>query len=141
VVRDPPKPVPPPDSWEAVPVLTRTSRGKDKDPVTGALTQELNDLHDLLATCFDPAVAARAGGREPLRTQDEVTDQGDTIVLVLQLELSPGAVRVVEAPAASLGGFGEETVACAQDLLRGKVFEAPGNRAAGRRRMQFSLIP
>ncbi|MCM2334799.1 MAG: hypothetical protein NDI82_12745 [Anaeromyxobacteraceae bacterium] len=137
--RGPPRVVPPPDSWEAVPVISARFRGKD--PVAAALSRELADLHDTLTPCFDPAVASRQGGAVPTRTKDEVQEEGDTLVLVLHLEVQQGAVRVVDAPAASSGGASDATIACAQKVLRGKAFEVPGAQAAGRRRMQHALIP
>jgi len=139
IERGPPRVVPPPDSWEAVPVIS--GRFKGKEPVAAAVGRELADLHDTLTPCFDPSVASRQGGAVPTRTKDEVQEEGDTLVLVLHLEVQQGSVRVVDAPVASSGGASDATIACAQGILRGKVFEAPGTKAAGRRRMQFSLIP
>jgi len=135
----PPRVAPPPDSWEAVPVISGRVRGKD--PVAAALGRELADLHDTLTTCFDPAVAAQHGSATPTRTRDEVQEETDATVLVLHLEVQAGTVRVVDAPAASMGGASDATVACAQAILRGKVFEAPGGRAGGRKRLQYSLVP
>lgn len=139
IERGPPRVVPAPDSWEAVPVVSGRARGKDA--VAAAVVRELADLHDTLTPCFDPAVAARQGGATPTRTLDEVQEEGDTTVLVLQLEVQRGSVRVVDAPVASSGGASDATIACAQAILRGKVFEAPAARAPGRRRMQYALIP
>jgi hypothetical protein len=107
-----------------------------------AVGRELNDLHETLSTCFDPAVAARFGSARITEGKGEESeeDQGTT-VFVLQLETRANAVSVADAPVQARGGASDETLACAQATLRGKLFEAPGARPGERRRLQYRLIP
>jgi hypothetical protein len=138
--RGPARVEPPKDSWEAVGITS--SRGRPGDKAMAAVGRELNDLHETLSGCFDPATAARFGsaGITEVKGEEAEEDLGTT-VFVLQLETRRDAVRVVDAPVQARGGASEETVACVQATLRGKTFEAPGTRGGERKRLQYRLIP
>ena len=62
-------------------------------------------------------------------------------VLTLELETRRGEVRIAEAQVQSWGGASEPIVACARDVLRGKVVAAPVAQPGRRLRMPFTLNP
>jgi len=138
VEREPPRPPPPPGSWEAVPVAARPGA---LGPLGAALGRELNDLHDQLAACFDEDSQARHGVQPVSQAAGESQDDVGGAVLILQLEASSGQVRVVDAPVEARGGASDGLIACAQRVLRGKVFEAPTDRQSGRFRLLLTLTP
>ncbi|HET9554709.1 MAG TPA: hypothetical protein VFP50_17210, partial [Anaeromyxobacteraceae bacterium] len=139
VVVDPPPPAPPKGSWEAVPLSPRPAA---LGPLGAAVGRELNELAPQLSACFDEEVQARHGtaGVTAVRDAAPQADQGTT-VLVLELEAQAGAVRIVDAPVETRGGASDGLIACAQRVLRGKVFDAPGARPGARHRMLHPLLP
>ncbi len=139
VVREAPPAPPPAGSWEAVPLSPRPA---GLGPMGAALGRELNDLQPALSACFDEEVQARHGAAPVTRTAEAAPDDVGVTVLVLELEAGGGTVRVVDAPVESRGGASDGLIACAQRVLRGKVFEAPvGPRQGGRHRVLFPLSP
>jgi hypothetical protein len=139
VVVDAPPPAPPAGSWEAVPLSPRASA---LGPLGAAVGRELNELQPQLAACFDEEVQARHGaaGVTAVRDLAPQADQGTT-VLVLELETQAGAVRIADAPVEARGGASDGLLACAQRVLRGKVFDAPGAHAGARHRLLHPLLP
>ena len=135
-----PEPLPPdPDSWEAVPAAARPSALGRIGPV---MNNELANLQPSLAQCLDEETQARNGQFPVSRTLDGRTpDENERTLLVLQLELTPGQIRIVDAPVESQGRSSDGRVACAQRLLRGHVIRTPVVRSAGRARMVLPLTP
>jgi len=130
---------PPPGSWEAVPL---TSRAKSLGRQGGLIQARLNDLQDDLRKCFQADVQARHGGAAISTVRDaQPMDEAGSLVLVLQLEGQAGSVRVVDAPVETRGGAGDELIACAQNLLRGRVLDVPGAAAGTKYRLLFPLAP
>lgn len=130
---------PPPGSWEAVPVTAKAkSLGRVGAAVTGALASLKNDIR----ACFQADVAARQGSSAVTTTADTFTpDEAGQTVLHLQLELQQDAVRIADAPVETKGDAADETIACAQALLRGRTFKVPGARAGERQRLRYVLTP
>jgi hypothetical protein len=129
-----PAPAPAAGSWEATPMVGRLA---SLGPLAAAIRSGLQDLEPRLSECFDRP--DRAG---PVRTAADAAEgavMGPT-VLVLQLETRDGEVRVVDAPVATRGETDDGVVACAQRVLRGRTFPAPGARAGARHRVLHPLI-
>ncbi len=124
-------------TWEAVPVVARASA---LGPVGGAVGRGLIALQPQLAACFDPASEVRFARQDftSVRDAEPMEDQGATI-LVLQLDVAPGKVTVVDAPLETRGEASDAVIVCAQRLLRGRTFELPGMQASGRYRMLHPL--
>jgi hypothetical protein len=132
---------PPRGSWEAVPVVARPSA---LGPLGGAIGRGLNELQPKLAACFDEDTQARFGREGYTRARDaETMDEQGTTVLVLQIETGRDEAHVVDAPVETRGRASDGLIACAQRVLRGQQFSAPGVKvAAGQRfRMLHSLTP
>lgn len=129
--------VPPAGTWEAIPVVARASA---LGPVGGAVGRGLIALQPQLAACFDPAAEVRFARQDftSVRDAEPMEDQGATI-LVLQLDVAPGKVTVVDAPLETRGEASDAVIVCAQRLLRGRTFELPGMQASGRYRMLHPL--
>lgn len=139
LVQGPPPPKPPEGSWEAVPQAARASA---LGPVVGgAVGRGLNGLQPLLSACFDEVTQARHGQTPYTTTQDAqpLEDYGTTI-LVLELETGQGVVRIADAPVETRGGASDGLIACAQRVLRGRSFEAPGALPGNRHRLLFTLM-
>ncbi len=138
-VYDLPPPPPPEGSWEAVPAAARASA---LGPVGGAVGRGLNEIRDKVSACFDEDVQARHGLEAFTRTRDAqpLPDTGTT-VLVLQIETGSEEARIVDAPLETRGGASDGLVACAQRVLRGRSFEAPGALAGERFRLLYPLLP
>jgi hypothetical protein len=109
--------------------------------VGGAVHRALLELKDTLDVCFDEDVQARHGGVAVTRTRDNapIEEDGQTTILMLQLETQWGAVRVVDAPVETQGPASDGLIACAQRILRRQVIEVPGVKAGQRYRVLFSL--
>jgi hypothetical protein len=133
-------PPPPPDSWQAVPIA---AKAKALGPVGGGIARALRDMQDDFRACFTADTAARKGSEAVSTTNDAFQpDETGGTALVLQLEMQRDAVRVVDAPMETRGGASEETISCAQSLLRGRVLKVPGSKAGGgRQRLRFMLSP
>jgi hypothetical protein len=139
VEREAPPPPPPKGSWEAVPVAARAGA---LGPLGAAVGRELNDLQPELSACFDEEAQARHGTQPVSEARDVATqDDAGSPVLLLQLEAAAGRVRIVDAPVEARGGASDGLIACAQRILRGKVFEAPTARQGGRHRLLLTLAP
>jgi hypothetical protein len=139
VVFEPEPPPPDPDSWEAVAAAARPAALGRIGPV---MNNELANLQPSLARCLDEETQARNGQFPVSRSLDGRTpDENATTLLVLQLELSPGQIRIVDAPVESQGRSSDGRVACAQRLLRGRVIRTPVVQGAGRARMVLPLTP
>lgn len=133
------RPAPPPGSWEAVPI---TARSRALGRMGGLIQSKLNELQDELRGCFTAEGQARHGGGPITTSLDGGSmDDAGNLMLVLQLEGQPGGVRVVDAPLEARGPAGDELIACAQGLLRGRTFEVPGARAGSRYRLLFPVVP
>lgn len=139
VVTGPPPPPPPRDSWEAVPI---TARAKSLGRMGGLVAARLNELRDELTTCFTYEAQAQRGSG-PVSTVRDAAPMDDTgsIVLVLQLEGQQGGLRIVDAPVETRGPAGDELLACAQSVLRGKVLEVPGATPGAKYRLLHTLTP
>jgi len=133
-------PAPPdPGSWEAVPAAARPGR---MGPIGPVMTNELNELQPRLAACFDEEAQSRYGQVPVSRYLETRTqDENAATLLVLNLELQPGQVRIADAPVESQGGASDGLVACAQQVLRGHVIRTPVSRTSGRARMILPLRP
>ncbi len=134
-----PPPKPAEGSWEAV---TPAARPASAGPAGAALGRELNELQPKLSACFDEDRQARHGQQPVTRTQDYAPrEDTGTTVLMLQVETSPGQVRIVDAPVETQGGASDGLVACAQRVLRGHVLRTPAATEQGRYRVLFTLLP
>ena len=134
----PPPARPPPDSWEAVKPVARLSA---LGPVGAAVGRELAELQPQLSACFDEVSQARHGQRPYTSTRDEARlEEAGATVLVLQLEMSHGEVRIVDAPVETHGSASDGLIACAQKVLRGHVIKEPAATTGGRARVMFSLM-
>jgi len=109
--------------------------------VGAALGRGLNELKDQLDVCFDEDVQARHGRESLTRTREDapLEDHGTTI-LMLQVEVSPGEARIVDAPVETRGGASDGLIACAQRVLRGQVIPLQGSPSAERQRILFPLL-
>ena len=134
----PPPTRPPPDSWEAVQPVARLSA---LGPVGAAVGRELAELQPQLSACFDEVFQARHGQQPYTSTRDEARlEDAGTTVLVLQLEMSQGEVRIVDAPVETHGSASDGLIACAQKVLRGHVVKDPAATTGRRARVMFSLM-
>jgi predicted transcriptional regulator len=103
---------------------------------------DLSELQPRLAACFDEVAQSRHGATAFSRTTDYTGQEtGGTPVLVLEIETGPGRVRIVDAPVETQGGASDGLVACAQQVLRGRVVAAPGVEAGQRARLTYPLVP
>ncbi len=119
-----------------------TPRAAGLGAVGGAVVDELNALQPRLAACFDEGAQSRHGATPFSRTADfKGEEAGGTPILVLEIETSPGRVRIVDAPVETQGGASDGLVACAQQILRGRVVAAPGVQAGQRARLTYPLVP
>jgi hypothetical protein len=134
-----PAPPPPKGSWEAVPI---TARPRNLGRLGGLVLARLNDLHDELTACFTYEAQAQRGSG-PVSTVRDAAPMDDSggIVLVLQLEGQAGGFRIVDAPVETRGPAGDELLACAQSVLRGKVLEVPGAVPGSKYRLLHALTP
>ncbi len=134
---EPAPPPPPDDSWEAVPPVGRLARlGRLGPPISN----ELNELQPRLSRCFDEETQAQHGQYPVSRALDGRSRGGSSAaVLLLNLEVQPGLVRIVDAPVESQGQASDGLVACAQRILRGHVLSTPAATTAGRFRLVFPL--
>jgi hypothetical protein len=130
-----PAPPPPPEgSWEAVPAVARLSA---LGPLGRAVHGGLQDLQPRVSECFDRPAPARELLVGP--GASDGAGSGAT-VLALELETGDGEVRIVDAPVSTRGDLDAGVVACAQQVLRGQVFPAPGARPGTRHRVLHPLI-
>jgi hypothetical protein len=111
-------------------------------PAGGALGRGLNEIKDLVSACFDEYEQARHGQVGVTQTQDHAPapDYGTT-VLMLQVETLAGGVLIQDAPVEARGGASDGLIACAQGVLRGQRFEAPGVQPGERHRVLYPLLP
>jgi hypothetical protein len=133
-----PLPRAPAGSWEAVrPVARAASLGRLGLPVQ----RGLQALQPRLSACFGEEAQARHGqtGYTAAKEEFGVLDETGQTVVMLQLEVADGKVRIVDAPLEARGGASDGLVACAQQVLRGQSFTAPG-AAPGRHRLLFPLV-
>jgi len=138
VVVAPRPPPPPPDSWEAVPQLARPGAA---GPAGLAVARGLNDLDPLLSACFEPDSQARYRSQTATLVRDaETVDAAAVPILVLQVETQPARVRIVDAPVEVHADQPDAVLACAQQVLRGRTFPAPGVTAGSRYRIRFQLM-
>jgi hypothetical protein len=133
----PPPPKPPPGSWEAVDL----SRPRALGPLGGALGAALADLEPDLSACFGKESQSRHALEHYTMTKDHspLGDVGATI-LVLQVETQDGRATIVDAPVETLGDASDGLVACAQRVLRGRSFPAPGTKAGAKYRVVHNLL-
>ena len=75
----------------------------------------------------------QVGGRE--------ADPNGPTLLVLNMEVQPGQIRIVDAPVESQGRASDGLVACAQRVLRGHLIRTPAAQKTERARMIFQLNP
>jgi hypothetical protein len=142
----PPGAVPPlpgslPGAW---PQLTPEQQAWAQVPALPApLAQVVTAVAQPLAQCFDEEVQARFGPIPHTSLPDAVGPGPRPAMLMLQMEATDGALRVVDAPVAVLGNAGDGLVACAQQVLRGRTVPLgslgyqPGERIA----MSYELRP
>ncbi len=122
-VMGPPPAEAPKGSWEAVPVVARASA---LGPLAGPVGRGLLELQPQLAACFDEDTAARFGTQPRTIAKDASNSDRGTPALVLQIETAGGEARIVDAPLDTQGGASDGVIACAQTVLRGRRFPAPG---------------
>ncbi len=133
-------PPPAPGSWEAVDPVGRPA---DLGPIGHSVLAGLRDASDKLAACFDSATEAQyaSTGARPVSMIDTTAGAiGGPPVLMLELEMQPGSVYVVDAPVEWQGTAGDGVILCAQHVLRGMRMAAPGATAGGRHRMRYALM-
>jgi hypothetical protein len=132
-----PPPLPPElDRWEAVPVATRTDRMGLIGPI---LASELSILQPRLAACLDDDRGVRPVQAPPQAPEPGSPDEPVPTILVLNLELEAGRIRIEDATVESQGRASEGAITCAQQVLRGHVFPAPVVPGPGRARMALPL--
>jgi hypothetical protein len=133
-----PPPLPPElDRWEAVPVATRTDRMGLIGPI---LASELSVLQPRLAACLDDDREVRPAQAPPPQAPEPGSpDENPPTILVLNLELEAGRIRIEDAPVEAQGRASEGAIACAQQVLRGHVIPAPVVTGPGRARMALPL--
>jgi hypothetical protein len=133
-----PPPLPPElDRWEAVPVATRTDRMGLIGPI---LASELSILRPRLEACVDDDRQVRPAQAPPPQAPEPGSpDEGTPTLLVLNLELEAGRIRIEDAPVEAQGRASEGAIACAQQVLRGHIIPAPVVTGPGRARMALSL--
>jgi hypothetical protein len=132
-------PLPPElDRWEAVPVATRTERMGLIGPI---LASEVSALQPRLAACLDEDRQVRPAQAPPSQSAPEPgsPDEPAPTLLVLNLELEAGRIRIEDATVELQGRASDAAVACAQQILRGHVIPAPVVTAPGRARMALPL--
>lgn len=136
-----PPPAPPPvDTWEAIPAAARPARlgaiGRD-------MVNELTRLQPRIGMCFDEEIQARHGQVAVSRPLGggRTAEEGAATLLILNLEVTPGQVRIVDAPVESQGRDSDGVIACAQGILRGHVIPTPAAQKVERARMIFQLNP
>jgi hypothetical protein len=131
-------PLPPElDRWEAVPVATRTDRMGLIGPILAA---ELSSLQPRLAACLDDDRQVRPAQAPPRPAPEPGSaDESTPTILVLNLELEAGRIRIEDAPVEAQGRVSEGAIACTQQVLRGHVFPAPVVTGPGRARMALPL--
>lgn len=106
-------------------------------PVGPQLLSGLNAVRPRLAACVDQERRSRAQptpaqGRRPAPAIGRP-------VLMLEIETSPGTVRILDAPVADRRGASDALVECAQGVLRGLTVDAPASRQASRHRIAYSM--
>lgn len=131
---------PPPGSWEAI---TPVARAGSLGPAGAAVARGINQLAAALGACRTEA-AGRGGLVAPTDNYTETREEAPppdeyTTILVLQVETLAEHVQIVEAPVESQGQASYGQVACAQRVLRGQVFPAPGVKAGVRYRILHTL--
>jgi hypothetical protein len=137
---EPPPPPPPEDTWEAIPAAARPAR---LGVIGRVMTNALAEIQPRLSTCFDEETQSRFGQTpvsRPLAGGREADQQGPTL-LILNMEVQPGQIRIVDAPVESQGRASDGLVACAQRILRGHVIRTPAAQNTERARMIFQLNP
>jgi hypothetical protein len=140
VEKDAPPPKPPPGSWEAVAVVARAAA---LGPAGAALQRDLNDLQPDITRCFDEDAQARngqRGGVTAVRDLAPMDDVGATVLMV-EVEVSGNALRIVDAPVEARAGASDGLIICAQALLRGRTVAIPPSSASGRHRVLYTLLP
>jgi hypothetical protein len=137
LIQGPPRPEPAPDSWEAIAPAARPAA---LGPVGGALGRGLNELQPDLSACFDEVTQSRYGQQPFTKVRDYAPlDEHGTTVLMLQVETLQAQVRIVDAPVETRGPASDGLIACAQQVLRGKMVPAPQARPGARHRVRFAL--
>lgn len=135
VVYAPLPPKPPEGSWEAV---TPVARPAALGPVGAAIGRSLNEVQPRLAACFE--AAGSHGNVSAVVEPNPAEDRGVT-VLVLHVETLAGRARIVDAPVETYGAATEGVVACAQQVLRGRVVTAPQAQPGSRYKILYTLTP
>jgi len=117
------------------------SRPRALGPLGGALGAALADLEPDLSACFGKESQARHALEHYTMTKDHspLGDVGATI-LVLQVETQDGRATIVDAPVETMGDASDGLVACAQRVLRGRSFLAPGTKAGAKYRVVHNLM-
>ena len=121
-----------------MPAATRPERMGRIGPAVAA---ELNRLQPSLVACFDEDLRAGRGqeaGPRPLPPGSH--DESDPTLLVLNLELEPGQIRIADAPVHSQGPASDVLIACAQKVLNGRVIQTNVVTGPGRARLALPLV-
>ncbi|MBI5070729.1 MAG: hypothetical protein HZB56_21105 [Deltaproteobacteria bacterium] len=132
-----PAPVPPPDSWEALPIARERSLG----PLGGALRAGLDPLSPQLSACLRAAPPALPGSTTVSEAagDEDVSDGGGMPAVVLHIETLEGRLRIVDAPVLSWSGTSDVAMGCVQQALRGKSFAAPAAHAGRKLRVAYAI--
>jgi hypothetical protein len=110
-------------------------------PIGPLVASELRELKPRLAECFDQEPQGGAGQEAASRPPGlEPPDERSPPLLVLHLELVPGQIRFVDAPLENQGAASDAVIACAQEVLRGRVIPAPMVWRPGRARVILPLV-
>ncbi|HQR30672.1 MAG TPA: hypothetical protein PLL32_09685 [Anaeromyxobacteraceae bacterium] len=138
-VYGPPRPVAEKGTWESVPP---SARANALGNIGGGVGRELNELHPEIEACFDETTQARFGRQAVSRTQDYAPmDDTGTTILLLHLETQHEGVRIVDAPVEVQGSASDGLIACAQQVLRGRVLQVPGATPGAKHRLVYPLTP
>jgi hypothetical protein len=137
---EPPPPPPPDDTWEAIPAAGRPARLGRIGPV---MSKELGEIQPRIAMCFDEETQARHGQVAVSRSLvgGRTVEESAATLLVLNLDVTSGQIRIVDAPVESQGRASDGLIACAQGILRGHVIRTPAAQKVERARMIFQLNP
>jgi len=132
-----PKPTPPPDSWEAIPLTRERSLGR----VGAALRAGLEPLGPQLGACLGAAGGGAGSAAVSAAAGDEDLggEGGGGPAVVLHVESLPGQLRIVDAPVLAWQGTSEAAMACVQQALRGRTMAAPAARPGQKLRVAYPL--
>jgi len=116
--------------------MTRKTSRVMRHVFSSQLTSGLSGLRAHLEKCPDrPAHGGFGGNGTYVPGVEEMT------LLMLEVEMLDGRVKIVDAPLAMPGSTSDAFAACVQQTLRGQVIAVPAAAAGDRARIAFPLDP